>query len=88
MTRYGMSVKILEQNSQPGAAAQSMSARFKEDKIVSTVRWEAVCRCCGKRSEVKSLSDTQGRPNRAPLPPSGKCPSSSDGKHKPQWQKA
>ena len=88
MTRCGMFVKYTGQSNLQERVAQSMNVKFKEAVDMSIVKWEAVCRYCGKKCETKSLSDTQGRPNRAPMTPSGKCPSSPDGKHKPQWEKA
>ena len=71
MTRHGMYAKILEPNSQPGAAAQSMSARFKEDKIMAIKTIEFMCSHCGTKAV---RHEGQGKPN-----PS-KCPKRKNGK--------
>ena len=44
-----------------------------------------VCSQCGKRGGG-SCSRTDGPPKSNPPSIPGRCPSSSDGKHKPRWE--
>lgn len=52
-------------------------------------RWEPICIYCGKKcSGATSRPASAGKPTMNPPIPSGKCPSSPDGKHKPRWEQA
>lgn len=55
---------------------------------MAMVKWQSVCSRCGKGGSCTTRSDSMGRPTSPPSSISGKCPSSSDGKHKPKWIKA
>ena len=56
--------------------------------IMSSVKWESICLFCGKRhGGGMTRSESSGAPTTNPPMPSGKCPSSPDGKHKPRWEK-
>lgn len=50
------------------------------------IRWQSVCSCCGKAGGTR-LFPQDTRPFNNPSPIGGKCPSSSDGKHRPKWVK-
>ena len=49
-------------------------------------RYRAVCFRCGKAGTSISVANGK-RPSIAPPKMNGKCPSSSDGEHKPRWEK-
>lgn len=51
-------------------------------------KWVSVCSCCGRAGSSITRADNQGKPHSNPYSIGGKCPSSSDGKHKPRWEKA
>lgn len=51
---------------------------------MAQTRWSSVCRFCGKKGG--STTSSSGRPTRNPPTIGGKCPSSPDGKHKPEWR--
>ena len=46
--------------------------------------WKSECGKCGASNSCK-IGTTGPKPSKAPNAISGKCPSSSDGKHKPKW---
>lgn len=54
---------------------------------MASTKWQSVCSKCGKGGSSMNRSETLGRPSSPPYPIGGTCPSSSDGKHKPKWQK-
>lgn len=53
---------------------------------MAQIRWQSVCIYCGKGGSTTTRNASAGRPNSAPSPIPGKCPSSPDGKHKPTWE--
>lgn len=55
---------------------------------MAAVVWQSVCSKCGKAGSRNSRPANLGRPTSNPPSIGGKCPSSSDGKHKPKWIKA
>ncbi|WP_160279884.1 hypothetical protein [Anaerovibrio lipolyticus] len=55
---------------------------------MGTVKWEPICVRCGKKCGGGiSRSESAGPPAINPPLTSGKCPSSTDGKHKPCWKR-
>ena len=56
--------------------------------IMGSVKWDPICIFCGKKcGGGMTRSENSGAPTSNPPTPSGKCPSSPDGKHKPRWEK-
>ncbi len=54
---------------------------------MALIKWQSVCTKCGKSGSTTSRSENLGSPSSTPPAIGGKCPSSSDGKHKPKWVK-
>ncbi len=54
---------------------------------MAMVKWQSVCSRCGKGGPSTSRSDSMGRPSTTPPAIGGKCPASTDGKHKPKWER-
>ena len=52
-----------------------------------SIKWVSVCSKCGKRGSATTRPAELGRPGSNPPHIGGKCPSSSDGNHKPKWSK-